>query len=86
MNSSFQTISNYSIEIFNRLKDVPTFLSQIVSLSTTYDEINRIQKFAEENGLDSKIIVKNALKDAKFNLKWTTKNVPIIMDIIKKIL
>lgn len=75
------------IEMFNRLKnEMPDILSHLAFLSTTYDDINRIQTFARENGLDSMENVINALKNAKVNLKWASKNVPVIMDTIKKIL
>lgn len=75
----------FSIEIF-RFKsktEIPNILSQIVSRSTTNDEIDRIQKFAEENNLSSSETLKTALKNAKFNLRWANENIPIIKDIIK---
>lgn len=49
------------------------------------DEINRIQKFIQENDLESKENVKTALKNAKLNLKWASKNVPVILNEIKNI-
>lgn len=74
------------IEIF-RFKskaEVPTILSQIVTLSTTSEEIDQIQKFAEKHNLSSSGTLKTALKNAKFNLRWSNENIPIIKEIIKQ--
>lgn len=60
-------------------------LSKVASSSMNSDEINRIQKFIQENDLESKEKVKTALKNAKLNLKWASKNVPVILDEIKNI-
>lgn len=75
----------FFIEIirFKSKAEIPSILSQIVSLSTTNEEIDRIQKFAEENNLKSSKTLKTALQNAKFNLDWAKENIPIIKDIIK---
>lgn len=58
-----------------------SILSQIVSRSTTHEEIERTEKFAQEN----KINIGMVLEDAKLNLQWADKNVPIITDVLKQI-
>lgn len=63
---------------------VPEVLSHIATFSTSNEEISSIEKFAKENGLNAK--VKAALETAKLNLKWDSKNVPVILFTIKKIL
>lgn len=65
---------------------VPELLSKLASLLMTNEEINRIQKFVQQNDIDSKEKVKTALENAKLNLKWASKNVPIILSTIKEIL
>lgn len=65
---------------------VPELLSKLASLLMNNEEINRIQKFVQQNDIDSKEKVKTALENAKLNLKWASKNVPIILSTIKKIL
>lgn len=60
--------------------EIPKILSKILSLSSNRKQIEKIQKFAEKKNLD----VKTALKDAKMNLKWAEKYVPIIKKIITK--
>lgn len=76
---TFHFIGNFRFENQN---EVPTILSQIASLSTTSKEIDRIEKFAKENKLEN---IEAALKNAKLNLEWADKNVPIIKETIKKI-
>lgn len=66
---------------FENRNEVATILSQIVSRSTTHEEIERIEKFAEENKINIGIV----LEDAKLNLQWADKNVPIITDVLKQI-
>lgn len=62
---------------------MPTILSQLVSRATTTQQIDRIQKFADENQLNEDKSLKLALNGAKFNLNWSERNVPIIKDFIK---
>lgn len=66
---------------FENQNEVLSILMQIVSLSTTQEEIDRIERFAKEN----KMNIESALTDAKLNLRWADKNVPIIKDTIKQI-
>lgn len=59
-------------------------LSRIVSQATTHEEIDRIQKFANENNLSSSVPIKTAIKIAKLNLQWADENIPIIKNILKQ--
>lgn len=63
---------------------VPELLSHLALSSTFDEEIKSIEKFAQENGLIEK--VETSLEKAKLNLKWASKNVPTILDTIKKLL
>lgn len=63
---------------------MPSVLSIAISRSTTSKQIEKIQKFTEENGLQSNNELKLALKNAKINLKWAENNVPIIKGYLKK--
>lgn len=65
---------------------VPELLSNLAYMTTSYEEITSIEKFVQENGLNKNVMVKTALETAKLNLKWASKNIPIILDTIKKIL
>lgn len=65
---------------------MPDILSKIASSATADDEINRLQKFAQENNLISNKIVKTALENAKLNLKWSSQHVPVIVETIKTLL
>lgn len=56
----------------------------MASLSTTSEEINRIQTFVDENDLDMNGNIKEALKNAKLNLQWANKHIPIIIRVIKQ--
>lgn len=67
---------------FENQNEIPRILSEIVSLSTVPEEIDRIEKFAKNKKLEN---METALKNAKLNLQWSEKNVPIIKDIIKQI-
>lgn len=67
---------------FENLDEVLRILKEIVSLSTTRKEIDRIEKFAEENKLEN---MNAALNDAKLHLQWSERNVPIIKNAIKQI-
>lgn len=51
-----------------------------MSVSTTREQIDKIEKFANENKLN----LKTALETAKLNLKWAEENVPIIKSIISQ--
>lgn len=48
-------------------------------------QIDRIEKFAKKNGLDSDEQLKIALESARFNVKWADKNVPNIIDAIQAV-
>lgn len=66
---------------FENQNEVLSILLQILTSSTTHNEIDRIENFAQENRMNIKI----ALKDAKLNLQWADQNIPIIMDVLKQI-
>lgn len=63
---------------------VASTLVQLLSVLTNRKQIDRIQKFANENGLDSDEFVAAALKNARFNLEWDHKNLPIIKSVVQK--
>lgn len=63
---------------------VAATLIQLSSVLTNSDQIDRIQKFINKNGLDANEFLKNALDDARFNLRWAEKNVPIIKSVVQK--
>lgn len=69
---------------FKSDKEVPNILSEILSLSTTHEEIDKIQKFTEEHQLDSNRSLKAALESAKLNIEWAEKNIPIIINVIRQ--
>ena len=53
-------------------------MTSVVARSTTTEQIEKVQKFVNENKLDSNQNLKTALTNAQFNLKWAEQNVPII--------
>lgn len=53
-------------------------------LSTTSEEIDRIQTFVDENDLDVGGYIKGGLKEAKLNLQWANRHIPNIKKIIKQ--
>lgn len=59
-------------------------LMNLASSSTSYDEVSSIEKFAQENGLYEGL--KTSLENARLNLKWASKNVPIILNTIEDVL
>lgn len=77
-------ISKMQIRRFESQTEVPNILSQILSKSTSHEQITKIQKFAESNDLESNPTLKTALTNAKLNLKWAEQNVPIIKDFVKQ--
>lgn len=74
---------SFKIFRFETDTEVPTILSQLVSRATTTQQIDRIQKFADENQLNEDMSLKLALKGAELNLNWSERNVPTIKDFIK---
>lgn len=62
-----------------------TILRKLATLLTSSQQIDQIQRFADENGLNTSQELKAALDNARFNLKWAEKNVPIIKNVIKQI-
>lgn len=64
---------------------MPTILSTCVARLTTADQIDKVQKFINENKLESNEKLKKAVKSAQSNLKWAERNVPIIKDYLQKV-
>lgn len=62
---------------------VAATLIQLTSVLTNSQQIDRIQGFVNENGLDSNEQLKVALDNARYNLKWADENVPIIKSVIQ---
>ena len=63
---------------------VAATLIQLTSVLISNEQIDRIERFANENGLGSNEFLKDALKNARFNLKWSDKNVPIIKKVVQQ--
>ena len=57
-------------------------MTSVVARSTTTEQIEKVQKFVNENKLDSNQNLKTALTNAQFNLKWAEQNVPIIKEYL----
>lgn len=62
------------------------FLIQLVSVLTNSEQIDRIQRFANKNGLDSNELLEAALENARHNLKWDEENVPIIKNVVQQMI
>lgn len=58
-------------------------LSSIIKKIATDEELNRIQKFIDENKLQSFTQVKIAMENTKLNLQWSNKNIPAIKRFIQ---
>ena len=67
---------------FNTDTNAVEILTQITSLLTSREQIDRVQKFAEENELVENI--KDALKGARSNLAWADENLPVIKNTIQQ--
>lgn len=78
---------NFSLWIetsrFSANSKIP-MLRKLAPQLTKNEQIDRIQKFANKNELNSKEELKAALENAHFVLKWADKNIPIIMNAIKQ--
>lgn len=48
-----------------------------------YEQINRVERFANENGLNSKLL-KADFENVRNNVKWADKYIPIIKDVIQQ--
>lgn len=59
-------------------------LRRVAPLLTNIEQIDRIQKFANENGLNSNEEFRSALENARFNSKWAEEKVPIVMHAIRQ--
>lgn len=71
---------------FGTKDEVHRILLEMTSRSTTSEEINRIQRFVNENNLDVNGSIKEALNKAKLNVQWANQHIPIIQKIIKQML
>lgn len=61
-----------------------TILSSIIDVVSTQEEIDRLESFIEENGMESNEELTEKMKLAKSNLRWADKYVPIIKNAIKR--
>lgn len=59
-------------------------LSSIIDVVSTQEEIDRLQKFISENGMESNEELIEKIKVAQSNLRWADKYVPIIKSAIKQ--
>lgn len=59
-------------------------LSSIIDVVSTQEEIDRLQKFIKENGMESDEKLTEEMKVAKSNLRWADEYVPIIKNAIKR--
>lgn len=66
---------------FESNAEIPKILTEILLLINTREQINKIENFINDN----KLGLKSELEDAKLNLKWAEKNVPIIKHILKQL-
>lgn len=66
---------------FENQNEIPRILSQIVTLSTVDEEIDRIEQFAKDKKL---VDIETALKNTRLNMEWGKKNVPIIINVLKE--
>ena len=61
-------------------------LRKLATLLTNKDQIEKIQTVADQNGLYKNEELKAALRNARFNLQWADKNVPIIKKAVQQML
>lgn len=61
---------------------MPSVLSLVARRVTTQEQINRIQKFANERDLMGNINLVTDVVNSKHNLKWAEKNIPIIKEYL----
>lgn len=64
---------------------MPSVLSLLASQFTSNEQIEKVNKFVEENKsvLGPVKTLQISLKNAKYNLKWAEKNVPVIKNYLK---
>lgn len=59
-------------------------LSSIIKVVSTQEEIDRLQNFIKENGMESNEKLTAEMEVAKSNLRWADEYVPIIKNAIKR--
>ena len=59
-------------------------LGSIVSDITTKAELDRLQRFIEENGMDSNEELNEKIKNARSSLRWTDKYGFVIKNAIRR--
>lgn len=68
---------------FHRVSSIDFILLKLLRVVSTSEEINRIERFMKEHGLDSGSLLRD-LETAKTELRWAEKFVPVIKDAMKQ--
>lgn len=73
----------FTLKCFYRISSIDSILTKLLRVLSTSEEISRIERFMKENGLDSERLLKD-LEEAKSELRWANKYVPVIMDAMEQ--
>lgn len=70
---------------FESKSEVPRVLSLLASQFTSNEQIEKVNKFVEENksALGPVDTLQTSLQNANYNLKWAEKNIPVIKKYLK---
>lgn len=63
---------------------VAATLIQLLPVLTDLEQIGRILRFANSNGIGTNEQLLDASRNARFNLQWAAKNLPIIKNVVQK--
>lgn len=69
--------------ILHRVTSIDFVLLKLLRVVSTRDEINRVERFMQENGLNSSNLLRD-LETAKYELQWAEKYVPVIKEAMKQ--